>query len=336
MATKSKKKERLKMTDYQFRPFDDSDADYATMVDIRNLLLPHHPATVQEFKDGDAQIRKTEQFLQRYIIEKEGTAIGFGILRTDSVIKKPGRYLVRMGIHPDHFNAELAARALQFLADELAPHHPEVLLAEANTKHPEMMQFWQDQGFEEKMRYPESVLDLAEFDAGPFDLQMIEVERAKIRIVDWQTLQNILPEWKHAWYDFDCEVIPDIPSPEALQAPPFEHFQAFLDGPLFKERRFWFALHGYTVVGMTGLMMFKGNPKILGTLLSAVRGAYRRKGIATALKVTAIEWARSQGYVQIWTDNYEKNPMLTLNKILGFKEAYSWVEYHQAWADLTR
>ena len=45
---------------------------------------------------------------------------------------------------------------------------------------------------------------------------------------------------------------------------------------------------------------------------------YRRKGIATALKVKAIEKLCEKGIKKVRTDNEENNPMYKINVALGF------------------
>lgn len=59
---------------------------------------------------------------------------------------------------------------------------------------------------------------------------------------------------------------------------------------------------------------------ILTTGFTGVLRSYRQRGLATALKVRTIEYAKANGYQAIRTGNEENNPMLALNKKLGFVE----------------
>ena len=54
---------------------------------------------------------------------------------------------------------------------------------------------------------------------------------------------------------------------------------------------------------------------------------YRRKGLATALKIKAIERLRENGITEVRTDNEENNPMYKINVALGFKPAPFSLEY---------
>jgi len=54
---------------------------------------------------------------------------------------------------------------------------------------------------------------------------------------------------------------------------------------------------------------------------------YRRKGIATALKIKAIEKVLKKGVSEIRTDNEENNPMYKINVALGFKPVPFSLDY---------
>ena len=55
---------------------------------------------------------------------------------------------------------------------------------------------------------------------------------------------------------------------------------------------------------------------------TGVARSHRRKGIATALKVVALESARQLGIKFVVTGNEENNPMLQLNLRLGFRQIH--------------
>jgi mycothiol synthase len=53
---------------------------------------------------------------------------------------------------------------------------------------------------------------------------------------------------------------------------------------------------------------------------TGVLRAYRGRGVATALKVAAVQWARARGMAYIYTGNDLTNaPMLAINSQLGFE-----------------
>ena len=52
-------------------------------------------------------------------------------------------------------------------------------------------------------------------------------------------------------------------------------------------------------------------------------------GIATALKLHAIRFAKKEGIELIETENEENNPMYQLNVQLGFRPLPAWVEFEK-------
>jgi GNAT superfamily N-acetyltransferase len=67
--------------------------------------------------------------------------------------------------------------------------------------------------------------------------------------------------------------------------------------------------------------------------LTGVLPAYRRRGIALALKVRGLAYARDHGYDWIKTDSAVQNTaMRGLNRRLGFVEYPAWVFFRKTLA----
>jgi mycothiol synthase len=71
----------------------------------------------------------------------------------------------------------------------------------------------------------------------------------------------------------------------------------------------------------------------LRTGLTAVKRAHRRRGIAFALKIRALEFAVAQGFKRVQTDNESNNVgILAINVALGFVRYPAWVHYVKAFS----
>ena len=69
--------------------------------------------------------------------------------------------------------------------------------------------------------------------------------------------------------------------------------------------------------------------RLLYTGLTGVLRSHRRRGVATALKVTALSFAKKRSVKFVKTDNEENNPMYDLNMQLGFKPQPAYVDYEK-------
>ena len=93
----------------------------------------------------------------------------------------------------------------------------------------------------------------------------------------------------------------------------------------------WFvALANGQYVGMTNLGMANEAAKIMHTYFTGVRRDYRRRGIALALKVRAIQFAQNLGARLILTNNEENNPMYLMNLALGFQPQPADVDWERS------
>jgi mycothiol synthase len=124
------------------------------------------------------------------------------------------------------------------------------------------------------------------------------------------------PELAAALYDVAVEAEPDVPSNENWQAPTREEY---LESNIGRPGSIHFvALDGGDVVGYATLTLHEGE----GThAFTAVKRASRGRGIARALKVEQIAWAKEHGVERLSTTNEERNaPMLRVNESLGYRE----------------
>jgi predicted GNAT superfamily acetyltransferase len=86
------------------------------------------------------------------------------------------------------------------------------------------------------------------------------------------------------------------------------------------------AKDGDKYVGMSTVWKAQKDPKGLYQGLTGVVRDYRGQGIAVALKLKVIEFARNHKYEKLKTWNDSTNaPMLGINVKLGFKREVGWI-----------
>ena len=124
------------------------------------------------------------------------------------------------------------------------------------------------------------------------------------------------PELADALFPVAVEGVEDIPGNAG--SPTLEQFRAIeLDRPSRRRDLFFVALADGEPVGYASLDDY-GRDATNG--LTAVRRAWRRRGIATALKRTQIAAAKRAAYARLVTASEERNvPMSSLNQKLGYR-----------------
>jgi RimJ/RimL family protein N-acetyltransferase len=127
-------------------------------------------------------------------------------------------------------------------------------------------------------------------------------------------------------YDLEWKLLEDVPGSEDLTQVPFEKWREdIIESPMFLPDGYFVALDGDRYVGMSNLWANRATDA-LNTGLTGVRRSHRRMGIATAMKVRAIAYARANGHPTIKTGNESNNrPMLSINERLGFVPQPAWV-----------
>jgi GNAT superfamily N-acetyltransferase len=125
------------------------------------------------------------------------------------------------------------------------------------------------------------------------------------------------PEFAHGAYEVGSEALPDIPGGEDWTPPPFEQFAAaHLQG-----RAIFLALAGDEVVGYAKLRE-RPDRRTADHGMTAVKRAWRGRGVAKSLKVAEILWARENGIERLTATNEDRNAaMQRVNESLGYQPA---------------
>jgi GNAT superfamily N-acetyltransferase len=123
------------------------------------------------------------------------------------------------------------------------------------------------------------------------------------------------PDLTDALYPVGADAAEDIPGQP--MRPTYEQWRAFdIDRPTRVPGFFFIALAGDEPVGYASLDDLRGDAY---NGLTAVARAWRRRGIAAALKQTQIAAAKRAGFRRLVTGSEERNtPMRTLNEKLGY------------------
>jgi GNAT superfamily N-acetyltransferase len=123
------------------------------------------------------------------------------------------------------------------------------------------------------------------------------------------------PDLARGAYDVGVEALPDIPGGEDWTPPPFAQFLA----THLRGLAVFLAIADGEVVGYAKLQA-RPDGRTAEHGMTAVKRAWRGRGIAKALKRAQIAWAQANGIERLTTSNEERNaPMQRVNASLGYR-----------------
>ncbi|MEA3334335.1 MAG: GNAT family N-acetyltransferase [Chloroflexota bacterium] len=326
---------------FSTRPFNGSSEDYEAIVAIRNAIWPDMPVNVSFQARRDRQ-RIPEHLFRRVLVIREKIAaepvqcVAFAEYGHMSWAFDPRKYYLEILILPDFQQQGIGGMLYDHIIAELQPSDPRSIDALTREDKPEGQRFLEDRGFQMASRSPCSVLDPAAFEPERFSGVVQAMQDSGITIRTFGELDAIYPDHLRRLFDLDRIIMQDIPWHDDFTPVPFEHFAKRLeDNPNLMPNGFLVALDEDRYIGLTNLWASEATDTILYTGLTGVLRDYRRQGIATALKVQAISYAKSLtssegGPPEIRTDNHEDNPMFLLNLRFGFQELPAWLEYRKS------
>jgi len=192
------------------------------------------------------------------------------------------------------------------------------------------VRFLTQRGFKQVLRAPVSYLDLTSFDPAPFAAYPAGVKEQNIEIRPLSEIMLVEPDWKLKFWELEWELLQDVPTPEPLTKMPLDVFERrTYQSPNFVPEAQHIALDGDKWVGMSGLWRSQAVSHMLYTGLTGVVRSHRRRGIAIAMKLRAIDFAARYGATTIETDNEEGNPMFQINLKLGFEPQAAWLDFEK-------
>ncbi|MFT2721461.1 N-acetyltransferase family protein [Deinococcus sp. A31D244] len=318
-----------------------TDADHAALADLMTAVNPRHPLSTAALDHHLGSLRGHPLGLHVALWIAEATRDGQpALLGVASVMQfagmyHPDRYHAEVGVHPAARGQGVGRALAATLEDHLRGRGAREVLAGAYEDDPDSLAFLNRREFREVMRFFDNVLNLADFDPHAWAAQ--RALPAGVRAVTYADLcaQTGEDAARDAYYRGFQQARADVPrtSPATPVSP--EDFRQRLQAPHFLPGGVLLAVtEGGEVAALSELELEDGDPHRLNTGLTGTTRAWRRQGLALALKLRALDLARDLGAREVWTGNATTNaPMLALNDRLGFRPRVAWVEMQRGRAD---
>ena len=306
------------------RPF--TQQDYPAIAEIANAVYPDYPTTSEELRHRD-QSREPKIKWGRYLALVDQVPVGFGIYGQDMAMYHPHKFWLEIQVLPG-WQGKGVGRALNAVLEEaLKEHRAAAVRTGVREDFARSLRFVQDRGYREEQRAWESRLDLASFDPAPYAGLEARLLQQGIEIRSMRELEQG-PQRDRRLYQLELAVDRDMPQPEAFTEYSFETFQKnVLQHPRLIPEAYLVALKGDEYIGVSTLWGSREKNNLTNGATGTLR-AWRRKGIALAMKVKNILWAKAAGFPEIKTWNNSINrPMLAINERLGFVKQPAWIGF---------
>jgi len=310
---------------------DAREGDHGRILEIGNTLFPDdYQETPREFRHHRDRLRAGGHADVFAVAEASGEIIGYSHHQQMPDQTERDRYRVFVGVTLS-WRGRGVGGAL-YVQMEATLHARGAKAAESFARETDsyVIGFLVRRGFEEIMRAWENRLDTARFDPAPFARYLERVRAVGVIITTLAAEQQRGPDALRKAYDLHNAVVADIPSTSPFEAPAFERYvEQNVTGPNAVLDAYFIAKIGEEYVG-EAILRRPGTGSHLLVNTTGVRQPYRGRGIAMALKLATIEYARTHGHSHIRTWNEVGNAgMLAINDRLGFVRTPAWITYEK-------
>jgi GNAT superfamily N-acetyltransferase len=318
------------------RPFAFTAADYAALVHIDTAAWPGEPVSSEGMQHDDAMwdpAYRHERCLVSLTGEHDGQPVAYFQFSETPWAYEPDKYFIKIMVLPAFQGRGIGSYAYRRIVEALPGAR--LLTATTRADQPAAVRFLEQRGFRCVIREMESRLDVAAFQRSRFEPVLAQVERSGIAIYTMHQLQAMDADWLRKWYTLRWQVIPDMPTSEAFTQETLAEFAQWLTSPQLDLDAVFVAIERATGtwVGLSSVSVYPEDPETLYVGNTGVLRSHRRRGIALALKVHTIDFARARGAAVIIGENEADNPMLLLNEKLGFRTTHAWLGYEKPMYD---
>jgi GNAT superfamily N-acetyltransferase len=292
--------------------------DYEALAECNRSTIPDCEDTAESLISDDEHTTAME----RWVVEEDGRVVAHASWFQLPSRLHPQKFWMDGAVHADHQGKGIGTTLLGLIMEAIAPNNPISLRTFSREDMNHTRRFLEKNGFVEAKRTWESFLDLSTLDFGRWEGQPEQVEAQGIRITTLPELQSV-PGWEERLLELYNAIQTDVPDFDPAAAVGMEQFRkSYLGSATFMPEGQFIALDGDRWIGMSTL--WKENP--LGTGLTGTLPEYRRRGIALALKLRSLQWAKQMGMMRVRTTNASSNVgMLAINDQLGFVRRPAWI-----------
>lgn len=251
-------------------------------------------------------------------VDEEDVPLGYGEIYHEAARFEPRRYFVRLAVEPRLRRRGIGAALWDHLAAELDERRARVACLWIRD-HTACVDFMTARGFREVVRAYRQVLAVASAPL-PTPATRERLAAGGVRIATLADLMRSDPDALGKAHALDTESRVGQATLGPLTAVPFARWtRENVDDPLALPEAFFVAIAGAAYVGQCNARRVANADDVLEIGITGVVPAWRRRGIARALKLELHAYARANGYREIHTSTARENTAMdALNTSLGY------------------
>jgi mycothiol synthase len=314
------------------RPFSATEEDYRALSAASARIYTDYPWSPEEMRHEDASWDHARFYKERWLLEAEGGVVGFALVNHSRHSFVADTYWMDLGVVPEARRSGHGTALYEQVLEALRGRGARRIRSGTKESMTDGLGFLLRRGFMEDKRDWESRLPLREFDFSAFAGARERVEAAGIRI---STLADELasdPGAARKAYKLSEAVHLDVPSVDAPTPVDYETWaKGHLEGPNYMPEAYFVAIDADgRWLAMSNMEPSDEDKTFLWQGLTGVRREARGKGLAMALKLETVRFARARGVDHIKTWNDQRNrPMLRINEAMGFVKQPAWIQLHK-------
>ena len=292
--------------------------DYEALAELNNAVFPEDKYTADEHRYLD-NVTEPPCKSGRLVAFQENELVGSAKFNQFIGMYHPQKFFLELFVHHESQGQGIGSRLYEALLEKVKPFDPISLRAQVRESDSHALRFAKKRGFKETKRDWEAVFEPAGFDSSPYEALCKRLEQESYTFKSLADLGNS-EDVQRQFHRLFLKVRQDVPRSEPATPIDWEAFKKLvLDAPDFFPEGTFFALKGKELVALTMFWRSEAADDLY-TGLTGVKREHRAKGLATALKVVALNYAASVGAKQIFTDNDTNNvEMIAINDKLGFR-----------------
>lgn len=307
----------------RLRPF--VEQDWGHLSALAYDLEPDYRADDEAWLSARRQFDEARYLRRHYVAEHAGTKqiLGYGVI--EQSIFHPN-YRLFLLANAKWLRAGVGDLLFDRLMKDLREANAITVWARSYVSQTALLAFLAARGFVETSRVWDLRLTVSEAEHSDFLPAIEQVAARGLVITTLADERQRDPDRLRKLHAFLNLVKADDPQRQPFSPIPFDAVVRWFEKSYVLPDACFIAKHGADYIGFADLILFEALPGGAKSGFTGVKREYRRQGVATALKLRAIEYARAHGYQTIRAFTPTANrAMLALNEKLGFQRRFGYV-----------